>query len=56
MVITTREVPTFRMSPVGGLKTHNCPRKSAVTCAHTHTHTHTHQIITEITNIMGLDV
>ena len=38
MVITTGEVPTFRISPVGGLKTQNCPRKSAVTCAHTHTH------------------
>ena len=28
------------MSPVSGLKTQNCTRKSAVTCAHTHTHTH----------------
>ena len=42
MVISTGDIPTFRMSPVGGLKTQNCRRKTAVTCAHTHTHTHPH--------------
>ena len=36
MVKTTGDVPTFWMSPVSGLKTQNCPRKSAVTCTHTH--------------------
>ena len=49
MVISTGDVPTFRMSPVGGIKTLNCPRKTAVTCAYTHTHTHTHTHTTTTT-------
>ena len=57
MVKTTGDVPTFRMSPVSGLKTQNCPQKSAVTCAHTHTHTHTHthflSLSLELTFLVG---
>ena len=49
MVKTTGDVPTFRMSPVSGLKTQNCPRKLH---ARARTHTHTHQTAIFVESIM----